>query len=431
MNFTRHNLVASDLIETANLINRQPPRTGYVKAVFARQPGAEWRLFVARCVVTSEPPPEQVEMYRECAFVTSRITDFSLKDFLATVAADGYSVSEVLPRIKVTASAANWKEEIIPSHVTGGFPVKRFSVTASPDACFVETQLVAYGMPFQLSAQRHLKDFICLTDHEGASDSRKGELLVEIEDLRGRIHLEHGRLSISDPATELCIVGQINEDAPIRIRGSESAIVNDKDITSIELWMLTKQNEIVDYWSSSEWQHRFHTRSDGPAYEELLKDEIRKGESESCEFKPYLRLKEGANAKILQIEKTVCALSNHNGGRLFIGIDDEGEVLGLASSLLKDYGGGIEQARATYVKAIQARLREALKDNQCFTIEPIELYGKLIAVITIQKARDLNYLLQTNQAFLRRGATTAKMTPSEIQSFHAGSPLRFIDGGSP
>ena len=66
-----------------------------------------------------------------------------------------------------------------------------------------------------------------------------------------------------------------------------------------------------------------------------LEDLIAEGESEELEFKSTLRwdLKEGTVNKKLEevILKTVAAFANSQGGSLLIGVDDEGEVLGLES----------------------------------------------------------------------------------------------------
>jgi hypothetical protein len=66
-----------------------------------------------------------------------------------------------------------------------------------------------------------------------------------------------------------------------------------------------------------------------------IEDMIREGENSNVEFKSTLRwdIKESKLNKDLEnvILKTVAAFNNGNGGTLFIGVSDEGEVLGLQS----------------------------------------------------------------------------------------------------
>jgi hypothetical protein len=65
------------------------------------------------------------------------------------------------------------------------------------------------------------------------------------------------------------------------------------------------------------------------------KNIIAKGETDSIEFKSTLRINIHTNKKDKRIEhavlKTICAFLNSNGGILFIGVDDDGKILGLES----------------------------------------------------------------------------------------------------
>jgi predicted HTH transcriptional regulator len=134
----------------------------------------------------------------------------------------------------------------------------------------------------------------------------------------------------------------------------------------------------------------------------------------------YIRLD---NVKVSELEKTVCAFSNQRGGCLFIGVNDEGEVTGLAKELHRAFPG--EDPCSGYIKVIKKTLREALNDNQCFRVERADLFGKVIIVIVVDKSAQINYLHSTSQAYIRRGATDKKMTPAEIQ---AQSPRNTLFG---
>lgn len=69
----------------------------------------------------------------------------------------------------------------------------------------------------------------------------------------------------------------------------------------------------------------------GPA--PSVADLIAKGESETLEFKSTMRVnlhtKEVDSTMEHEVVRTVCALTNARGGTLFIGVDDEGNALGL------------------------------------------------------------------------------------------------------
>lgn len=62
-------------------------------------------------------------------------------------------------------------------------------------------------------------------------------------------------------------------------------------------------------------------------------------------------------------------------------------------------------------------MQESLNKNQCFNSHLIKYKGMFVLVIDVHKANGLNYLLNTKEAYIRRGASSARMTPAEIQSF--------------
>ena len=196
------------------------------------------------------------------------------------------------------------------------------------------------------------------------------------------------------------------------------------EYSDIELWLLTPNNEVLDYRSTSEWRYRFKAGDTKQQADNGILDLISNGESEYCEFKKYIDLSDTKGSKAWEIDKTVCAFSNHKGGKLLIGVSDEAEVVGIEEAK-KHYLCGAEEAAASYVAAITKRLRESLIKNQCFTCELVTLYGKLVVVVEVEETGELNYINQKKQAFIRRGASSRLMTPDEIQSFSIQSENMF------
>jgi len=172
---------------------------------------------------------------------------------------------------------------------------------------------------------------------------------------------------------------------------------------------------VVDCLSTTEWPYRYDDKPEDSAHDDELLDMVRKGESETCEFKPYVNLN---NAKATEIEKTVCAFSNQRGGTLFIGVTKEGDIVGLARDIWK-HSDDLAKAIVEYEKEVRSRLRESLKDNQCFTTKVVNLLGTLIIVIEVLTTRETNYLVKSEHmhtAYIRHGATSMKMSPPEMKA---------------
>lgn len=415
-----------DTIPTKNLANtisticEAPLSTGsLLKAAYARRGDGAWIFlmgiyFLGRDTVSSQP---MEEIYNDFAFVSKPLNNLSIEQWLADLYDNGLVVSDKFPPIKVSNPNIEWNQEIIPSHHgKNQFPLRRFSQRISPDVYFQDSKLIAYAMKYRHSSVEYIKDFFGLEIFHGPSDARKGEFFIEIEDYRGKISLEEDRLLIKDRKEDLCIVGHINHREIILTNDQEQQI-DTSAIDAIELWLTTTASEIVDYWSSTEFKYPYPINNHEREYIEHLKKTIYSGESESCEFKPYIDLQD--KNKSFEILKSVCAFSNARGGYLFIGVTDEGEIVGLGKTIESRYRTDLDACIAAYIKDIQNFLRENLRDNQCFHVETFALYAINIVVIAVHKSTALNFTLNPPIAFVRRGATSSKMNPIEIQ--HAGN----------
>lgn len=334
-----------------------------------------WGFLLGRLLWSSDEHSDLDEIYRDCAFVLNRLPGTNGKEFLNTLTSEGYQLTPKLPPLKITDGNADWSEEIVPSNMTAtGFPARRFSTRIDKDASFMDAPLIGYSMPFHPSAAAPIRDFLGCRDFHGHNDARNGHLWIDVPDTRAAIVLEETRLSIRQTAADYCLVGQVGDQDPIKLTGEETALVDTANSTHLELWLLTQDNTIVDYRSSSIWPYRFAPNVKAGHLKEQLAETINQGETETCEFKPFIDLSDANKAP--EIEKTVCALSNLKGGQLFVGVDDEGQVIGLAKGLqgLKKTRKP-EVTRSHYIAEIGKRLRETLNDNQCFEIEPVELFG--------------------------------------------------------
>ena len=119
----------------------------------------------------------------------------------------------------------------------------------------------------------------------------------------------------------------------------------------------------------------------------------------------------------------MCAFSNQRGGTLFIGVTDDGSVIGLARELAQRPD-ELPSALRDYEDAVRTRLREALKDNQCFTVYAAKVLGVSLVVVEVGGSQDLNYIVKSSlaqTAFIRHGATSFKMSPPEIQAKAGGN----------
>ncbi|MGY8873058.1 MAG: AlbA family DNA-binding domain-containing protein [Pseudomonadales bacterium] len=358
--------------------------------------------------------------YPNYQFVCKPIQNETLTEVMQSLNNDGcFSISN-MPKVGSKEDNLNWTESLIPSHASGGlFPVRRFSACICSNVHCHDSKLVAHNMPFHPSAFGYVREFLNLDRFHGSSDGRKGELCIDTPDQRGYIALSSEDVRYRSNSTDtISVVGSIDGE-PVNLNSPQDACSFDPAKASdVELWLVTDSDEVVDYCSSSEWKYRYGAQTSSNDQKKLLQI-IAAGESEHCEFKQYIDLVAKKNAKAWDLDKTVCALSNHHGGKLFIGVGDDTGILGINDGCQRDYECDPLESTKLYQKAVTKRLQESLNKNQCFNTYLIEHKELFILVVDVYKANGLNYLLSKNEVYIRRGASSAQMRPSEIQTFPA------------
>lgn len=99
-------------------------------------------------------------------------------------------------------------------------------------------------------------------------------------------------------------------------------------------------------------------------------------------------------------------------------MSDEGDIIGLARDLTRRLD-ELEKAVDDYEKEIRARLRESLKDNQCFTSRVTVIAGTRVVVVDVVTSQEVNYLVKSDlaqMAYIRHGATNMKLSPPDMKA---------------
>lgn len=156
----------------------------------------------------------------------------------------------------------------------------------------------------------------------------------------------------------------------------------------------------------------------------ILREIIRKGETNKVEFKPSLLYnfstgKPGISIKAI-IAKTICALLNSNGGLLLIGIGDNGSVQGL------DYDfklSGQKHPRdfflLEYDQMLEHFLSFSIKNNVNGSF--VEIDGKAIFMVIVNpsKRRPVFVNGQNGKEFYIRGEASSRLLtdPEELANY--------------
>jgi len=414
---SRHNVSVDEARDQFRaLLEHCPDSSLDLRAAYQANENGDWCFVLGKCITQEGSSDDHDERYPRHAFVSRHLSSDSQRSFWTDLCGKGFDMGPDLPRLQALESQSNVTEVVVPSHASlGEYPQRQFFVDITTNSHFADTKLLAHSMPFRASAQAYVLEFLELNRFHGQNDGDKGKLIVEVEDRRGAIRLAEDRISVVGNHDNLYLVGQINDEKPFQLVAGENRSVDLESVYDLELWLLNLDNSVLDYYSSTEWPYPYPGTPQGVDARSILYDLVAQGESVRCEFKPYIDLND--KHKSSEIEKSVCAFSNANGGTLFLGIDDDGETVGISKEVHKTYGSGLDEAITRYTNAIQKRMRERLYDNQCFDVAIAELYGCVVVTVTVTPSARVNYLTHSKQAFIRRGATNQRMSPDDITGY--------------
>jgi ATP-dependent DNA helicase RecG len=118
------------------------------------------------------------------------------------------------------------------------------------------------------------------------------------------------------------------------------------------------------------------------------------GEGEGVEF-------ELGNAASESVAKVVCAFLNHRGGKVILGVDDNGRLV------------GVRDAKRVALQ-LQARLGSSITPSALWTVEGLEADGKEFIIVEVPEGMDKPYVANGAIYFSRSGKRVVPATRDEI-----------------
>jgi len=158
---------------------------------------------------------------------------------------------------------------------------------------------------------------------------------------------------------------------------------------------------------------------DDKEFKEFLIQLINEGEGEKIEFKSSLkydyRTKQANRDLIHEVVKTIAGFLNYKGGYLFIGVDDDANILGLKN----DYN---LLPKKKNKDGFQLSLNNLIKTNFDIQInEYVErlypkLNNKVICLIKVSRSENAIFL-KNGEFYIRTGGATHRLNPKEAHQY--------------
>ena len=143
-----------------------------------------------------------------------------------------------------------------------------------------------------------------------------------------------------------------------------------------------------------------------------INDKINQRENENIEFKESFKwdIKEKKVNKVLpkMVTKSICAFSNSNGGKMFIGVrDDDKKIMGIDNDIKNIY-----KNTDKFEQDVCIKIREDLGQGVVYTSKIVKIEDKLIYYIDVKPSKQAVYFVN-REYFVRRGTSNHNCNPKE------------------
>ena len=108
---------------------------------------------------------------------------------------------------------------------------------------------------------------------------------------------------------------------------------------------------------------------------------------------------------------------------MFFGVTDDGCIESVDEKVKEHCKMKLKGAIEAYIQDLGKRLREFLIDTQCFDISAVKFGVKYVIVISVNRSQKVNYYVNTGESYIRKGATSFKMTSADEREQTDLSPL--------
>lgn len=208
-----------------------------------------------------------------------------------------------------------------------------------------------------------------------------------------------------------------------RERLSELVDIFDRPIEEIEIFYLNTDLK-VKYGDLKNYKKRIIELLKEKEPNENILEIINKGESKSIEFKSTLRfcLKTNKPEKIIEFStiKNIAAFLNTNGGKLFIGVDDNGNILGIENTDFTTFKE--ENKTDEFLKHLDNLISKYFGNGYTrnFEVKFIKIENKTVAVLDISPNNQgptiiKNYEKNNQDIFyVRRNASAIALNMNEF-----------------
>jgi len=270
-----------------------------------------------------------------------------------------------------------------------------------------------------------------------------GQVVVLLPDTRGRIRRAewegetltvHAETTVADEVVELQ-VNAIDTGKISVIGASPGASVTRWDIprmaTAVQVFLVHGDGTLLSTVYLTRGEH-YKAHVGELSLEERAPAELSVGEGDQIEYKPYI---EHGDNKEWEVIQTIVAFLNTGGGRLYLGVTDDG--VPQPETILRKLGkGDTDQALTALTARVHELIRSRIKPVPRVLVQAVPVAGARVIAVDVPPGDDRPYATAKNDIYIRKGASNFKPDPrTELASLfrkrnRSGSSTGSLDNPS-
>lgn len=192
----------------------------------------------------------------------------------------------------------------------------------------------------------------------------------------------------------------------------------------VELW--TANNELLDEFieddRGSTWGESVLNPGASHSSESArgLEMALLHGENEAVEFKPLVQMRDGT--KRAEILETIVAFANRAGGNLYLGVNDNLEIVGTSKDLhglWRDESSSLPEMRDKYERELKQVVGQAVAPSLILRTKWISYANEWVLCVEVPFGSDPPYSLVSNhKVMIRRGGNNVSASRADLDEIY-------------
>lgn len=413
------------------------------RAVLARSFENNWLLVC--CTVEAFPNSKQApevaatRRYLRAILYEDWLNPEECRKFIDDVQKGEVTIGDVQIERK---GIATWRMELLPlknSYMTraGWMSSSRFDWASGRP---VQDPLLARGEPYYPDLNEAARDWLPLTTYHGESDARNYEVIFLLPEARAFFtdaEFHDGILEVTIEGAEfealrLVVKGAYWMGASIEhfegdVKAGKARFRIPDDVDRLEYVLMDSNGLVYDFQREDRFNHSGLGRKRRHSIAQDLVQSVRtaclEGEGMQIEFKPFIDCEQGMGTKskktkLRELVTTIVAFANTNGGRVYIGVDDECGLAGIKPELEQWAQAKVsDDALNRYRGMLTSKIRDQLIGDVSLSVSYTFVDDAAVIVVDVsQSAAKPVAVRGDNLFYVRAGASNMQVPPNHWES---------------